>query len=84
MSNTSRCVIALASVCGDSDTDGWDDCSGGHFDPANDGCENGNPAIGDKTGCCSADDGPRGPLMLTALALGALAFPRRRRRRDAV
>jgi hypothetical protein len=67
-------------VCGDSDNDGCDDCSSGHFDPANDGCESGNPATGDKSGCCSANDGPAGPLALTGFTLGLLLWPRRRRR----
>jgi len=71
------------SVCGDSDADECDDCTSGHFDPANDGCDGGNPATGDKAGCCSADDGAGGPLMLTALAIGALVRPRRRRARTA-
>ncbi|MBA3453306.1 MAG: hypothetical protein H0T42_09470 [Deltaproteobacteria bacterium] len=65
-------------VCGDSDADGCDDCSSGHFEPAADGCEGPNPGTGDKSGCCSADGGPGGPLLLTALAFGFVARRRRR------
>jgi uncharacterized protein (TIGR03382 family) len=64
--------------CGDSDSDGCDDCSGGHFDPANDGCDPGNPNTGDgDTGCCSASGSPIAPFALGSLVLFVL-FRRRR------
>ncbi|MBL9014986.1 MAG: hypothetical protein JNL83_12460 [Myxococcales bacterium] len=69
------------NVCGDSDADGCDDCSTGHFDLQNDcggGGDGGNPAGGDKDGgCCDAGQGaPTGPLLLG----GLVAFVALRRR----
>jgi hypothetical protein len=63
--------------CGDLDGDGCDDCSSGRYDPANDSpCE--NPITGDGAGggCCSADDGPLGPLAIGLFGFVAL-FVRR-------
>jgi hypothetical protein len=67
------------NACGDPEGDGCDDCASGHYDPANDGCEGGQPP-GD-TGCCSADDGPVRAGALGLLALGLVMRGRRGRRR---
>lgn len=62
--------------CGDSDADGCDDCSGGHFDAQND-CVGGGTSPG---GCCDAGaHASAGRLWLAALV--ALLLARRRRRR---
>jgi uncharacterized protein (TIGR03382 family) len=66
--------------CGDSDADGCDDCSTGHFDLAND-CEGPGPGPGGGTpsGCCDANTGsPVGWFALGGLVLGLL-YRRRRR-----
>jgi hypothetical protein len=57
--------------CGDSDADGCDDCSSGHFDLVNDcGAPGGAPSPG---GCCdTGNSGPAAPLMFSALVLATL------------
>jgi MYXO-CTERM domain-containing protein len=81
------------NACGDTDADTCDDCSGGSFDPANDGpdadgdgtCDAGEDGGGggggeDDSGCgCRA--GASGGSAFVALALVGLAARRRRRRR---
>jgi len=67
--------------CGDSDSDGCDDCAGGHFDPANDcaaaDAGPGGNTTGDGGGCCGTGSGPGASLFASALV--ALGFLRRRR-----
>lgn len=65
-------------VCGDSDGDGCDDCSSGHFDPAND-CAGGAADGGGGGGCCDAGATPGGALAASVLVLGALLRRRRGR-----
>jgi MYXO-CTERM domain-containing protein len=60
--------------CGDSDSDGCDDCATGHFDLVND-CAVTSPAA---AGCCETGSG--GPAAPLALALIVLATVWRRRR----
>lgn len=68
------------NVCGDSDGDGCDDCSTGHFDLAND-CEGAGGGGGGASpgGCCDAGRGQ--PVGWFALGGFVLAFVMRRRRR---
>jgi hypothetical protein len=66
--------------CGDSDGDGCDDCSTGHFDTTND-CTGGggDDTGGSPGGCCDAgDSGGLGWLGLGILVTGVLVRPRRR------
>ena len=66
--------------CGDSDGDGCDDCSTGHFDTTND-CTGGEPGGDDGSpgGCCdTGDGGGLGWLGLGILVTGVLVRPRRR------
>jgi hypothetical protein len=61
------------TMCGDTDTDGCDDCASGTFDPSNDcGVGDGSPS-----GCCETGGDAR-PLWLAAL-VGMLLLRRRRR-----
>lgn len=62
------------SACGDSDGDTCDDCSSGHFDPLAD-C-----ASADASGCCDTGGAGAPASMLSALALLAWLFGRRRSR----
>jgi len=70
--------------CGDSDSDGCDDCSSGHFDPANDGCgpagNDGGPGGGEKSGGCCQTSTPidAAPQVLVVLFALLLAIRRRR------
>jgi MYXO-CTERM domain-containing protein len=77
------------NLCGDFDLDGCDDCSSGHYDPANDGedsdgdgqCDGGDDEAdgdgdGGGCGCRSSGSSGGGPLLLIA----ALMLVRRRRR----
>ncbi|HEX5063576.1 MAG TPA: hypothetical protein VFV99_29565 [Kofleriaceae bacterium] len=65
--------------CGDSDSDGCDDCSSGTFDPSND-CTGGGDDNGSPSGCCETGSDSR-QLLLAALVGIALLRPRRRRQR---
>jgi len=47
------------NICGDSDDDTCDDCSSGHFDPANDGPDTDGDGICDATDPVDTDDCPR-------------------------
>ncbi len=64
--------------CGDSDGDGCDDCSSGHFDLAND-CTAGGGGGDQPAGCCQTGaDTPTAPLALGLLVLGVLLSRSRR------
>lgn len=73
--------------CGDSDADGCDDCSSGHFDTLNDCGSTGDDAGGggagtgdESSGCCDTGSGAAGSsALLAALSSVLLARPRRRR-----
>ncbi len=65
------------NVCGDSDADGCDDCSSGHFDLAND-CTGGPGGGGSESGCCdTGNSSVPGWFTLGGLVI----FVLRRRRR---
>ena len=64
--------------CGDSDSDGCDDCSSGMFDPSNDCTGNGGGG-GEPSGCCETGGDARSVVL--ALLVGMfLLRPRRRQR----
>lgn len=65
--------------CGDSDSDGCDDCSSGTFDPSNDCAGGGDDDGGQPSGCCETGGDSR-QLLLAALVGFVLLRPRRRRR----
>jgi MYXO-CTERM domain-containing protein len=62
-------------ACGDSNADGCDDCSTGHFDLVNDCQAATSPAA---AGCCETGSG--GPAAPLALGFVVVATLRRRRR----
>ncbi len=67
------------NVCGDSDSDGCDDCSTGHFDLTND-CTGGGGGGGDgsASGCCDTGNSSV-PGWMTLGGLVLFVFRRRRR-----
>jgi hypothetical protein len=67
------------TMCGDSDSDGCDDCSSGQYDPSND-CTAGTGEPGDKSGCCDTG-GADGRQLLVAGLVGMLMLRPRRRRK---
>ncbi|MBA2539691.1 MAG: hypothetical protein H0V17_08660 [Deltaproteobacteria bacterium] len=66
------------NVCGDSDSDGCDDCSTGHFDLTND-CTGGGGGGEAASGCCDAGDTSTLPGWLALCGLVFVVGRRRRR-----